>query len=414
MSSNIIEFRVPESAPPIVPASKASSFARQFVFTDKRLAELPVPARGDAIHYDKGTPLAVRITHTGKRTWLVYRRVNGRPVKLALGRVGEVLLADARREAQRVVASIAGGRDPVAERKAARAQGLTLAELWELWRKRKWSSLRPKTQQSFASNWANHIEAALGKRSVSGLGRADIQQLVDKIASKGLCATARKVRAILHVLLAEGVRLDVVPTNAATGIEAPGYLPRDRIVLGDERQRLLKAIDQAGEPWSDYFRLLMLTGVRVSALCSMAWADLDLEGAVWRVPAARSKNRQTTALPLSPDVVEILRKRLAERAGELWVFPGRSRAGHVAVPKDAWTAVLKRAGIDGLTRHDIRRSFATQMAALGASTHVIAAALGHKSTSAVRIYVHLAGEVARNAVEGAAAALTARNPAPGQ
>jgi integrase len=152
----------------------------------------------------------------------------------------------------------------------------------------------------------------------------------------------------------------------------------------------------------------MLTGVRVSALCSMAWADIDLDAAVWRVPAARSKNRQTTALPLTPDAVEILRKRLAQRAGEPWVFPGRSRAGHVAIPDHAWETLLKRADIKGLTRHDIRRSFGTQMAAMGASTHVIAAALGHQSTRAVRIYVHLAGEIARGAVDGAAAALTRR------
>jgi integrase len=408
MISNIIEYRVPESALQITPASKASSSPRRFPFTEQKLAKLPVPVRGDVICYDANSPLAVRISSTGKRTWLVYRRVNGRPAKLALGRVGEVLLADARREAQRVVASIAGGRDPVAERKAARAQGLTLAELWVQWRKRKWSSLRPKTQQSFASNWTNHIEPVLGNRAVSGLSRTDIQQLIDKIARKGLLSTARKVRAILHLLLAESVRLDIVVANAAAGIEAPSYVPRDRIVLGDERERLLQAIDQAGEPGSDYFRLLMLTGVRVSALCSMAWADLDLEAAVWRVPAARSKSRHTTALPLTSDAVGILRKRLAQRAGEPWVFPGRSQAGHVAVPKDAWAAVLERSGIEGLTRHDIRRSFGTQMAAMGASTHVIAAALGHKSTSAVRVYVHLAGEVARTAVEGAAAALTAR------
>lgn len=408
MNSNVVEFTVSKPASSPAPAGKASSFPRQFPFTKERLLALPMPVRGDVIYYDTKSPLAVRISCTGKRTYLVYRRINGRPVKLAMGSVDDILLANARNEALRVLASIKGGRDPLSERRLARAQATTLAELGAQWKARKFPAFRPKSRADFTGTWAIHIEPALGNRAVCSITRADIQRVVDRIAGTGRLGTARKVRAIMHMVLAEGVRLDIVMANAAAGVEAPAYAPRSRIVSSDERERLLQAIDQAGEPWSDYFRLLMLTGVRVSALCSMAWLDLDLEGAVWRVPAARSKNKHLTALPLAPDAVEILRKRLAQRAGEPWVFPGRSRAGHVAVPKDAWAAVLKRAGIEGLTRHDIRRSFGTQMAAMGASTHVIAAALGHKSTSAVRIYVHLAGEIARSAVEGAAAALTAR------
>lgn len=407
-TSNII--KLPRSAAVLPPLNTEASSPRRLAFTEKRLGELPVPTHGETIYYDTNSPLAVRVSYTGRRSYCVNRRIIGRPVKMGVGRVGDLLLSAARAEAHRIIASIKGGRDPLADRRAARAQGLTLAELEGNWRRRKWSSLRPKSQDSFASNWTNHIEPVLGKRAVCQLSHADIQQLVDKIAGKGLLATARKVRALIHLLLAEAMRLGVVPANAASGIEAPAYVPRDRIVLRDERERLLAAIDETGEPWSDYFQLLMLTGVRVSALCSMAWVDIDLESAVWRVPAARSKNKHLTALPLVPRAVDILRKRLAQRAGEPWVFPGRSRAGHVAVPKDAWAAVLERAGIEGLTRHDIRRSFGTQMAAMGASTHVIAAALGHKSTSAVRVYVHLAGEVARTAIEEAAAALTARKP----
>src|SRR5262249_32277339 len=157
----------------------------------------------------------------------------------------------------------------------------------------------------------------------------------------------------------------------------------------------------------DFFRLLMLTGARVSNMCSMSWSDLDLEAATWRIPAACSKSGKTTVLPLVPDAVAILRKRLAERAGEPWVFPSsRSATGHVVQPKVPWAGILKQAGITGLTRHDLRRSLATIMAGRGAGDRIIAAALGHTSLSAVKVYTHLAGESARAAMTDAASVLT--------
>ena len=307
------------------------------------------------------------------------------------------------------MAAIGGSRDPAAERRAKRVQGMTFAELWGHWQRRKWSSLRPKSREGFASCWRTHIEPALGKVAVNRTTRADLQRLIDKVAGSKP-ATARKLKGVVHMLLAEGVRLDVVAANAAAGVEAPAYVPRARIVLSHEREPLLAAIDATAEPWPNFFKLLLLTGCRVSNLCTMAWADVDLDGAVWRIPAGRSKSKRTTALPLVPDAVDILRRRLAQRTSE-WVFPSNhSRSGHVSSCREPWSQVLEHAGIEGLTRHDLRRSLATMMAAMGTGDRIIAAALGHTSLSAVKVYTHLAGEIARDAVVQAAAALTARKP----
>src|SRR5262245_12833808 len=98
MGSNVIEFPVTEAAPKTVLRAEASSFSRRFIFKEKRLLELPLPARGDVIYYETNSPLAARISHTGRRAYCLNRRINGRPVKMSLGRVGEVLLADARTE----------------------------------------------------------------------------------------------------------------------------------------------------------------------------------------------------------------------------------------------------------------------------------------------------------------------------
>ena len=350
----------------------------------------------------------MRVTPSGAKSFMVYRWINGRPVKLTLGRVGTLRLADARRSAERAVAAIADGRDPLAERQAARVQGITLTELFERWKARRWSSLRPRTQESFASLWTVHIEPALGKAAVKDLSRAKIQEFIDRLVSGDKRATARKVKALVHLLMAEAVRRDVIVANPAAEVDAPAYVARSRIVSSQELGPLMQAIDEAGEPWADFFRLKALIGARLSSMYSMAWADIDLARGTWSIPGLRNKSGKLVVLPLVPEAVEILRKRLARRAGEPWVFPGRGDEGHVTGCARAWTAVLERAGIEGLVRHDLRRTLATRMAAAGVGDRVLAAALGHTSLSAVKHYIHLAGEVARSAMSDAAAALPPR------
>jgi integrase len=407
MSSTVVALNLQGS-----PRSHAKGASdRRFVFTEARLGALqPVPGR-TIIYYDQRSPLAVRATPAGARTYLLYRWAGGRPVKLSLGRVGEVRLEDARREAQRAVATIAAGKDPAAERKAARVQGMTLDELWETWKARRWATLRENTKVGFESCWRVHIRPALGTTAVKKITRADLQRLVDRTTAQGKPGMARHIKALVHLLLVEAVRLDVVAANAGAGVQVPAYVPRGRIILSHEREPLLAAIDAAPEPWADFFNVTMLTGARVSNVCGMRWADLDLDAATWRIPAERSKSKRITVLPLIPDAVAILRRRLTYRAGEPWVFPSsRSATGHVVQPKVPWAEILKKAGIEGLTRHDLRRSLGTTMAKMGAGDRIIAAALGHVSMSAVRVYAQLAGEVARDAVAQAAAVLTARRP----
>ena len=270
-----------------------------FAFTENRLALLRATGR-DVVHYDTNSPLAVRVTPAGAKTFIVYKWIDGRPVKLRLGRVGEVLLDDARREARRAVAAIAAHRDPAAERKAARQKGMTLAELWDLWKARKWAALRPNRRRASPAAGHTHIEPALGSdgrrqahpRRPAAAGRQD--------GGEGQAGDRAQDQGHRHMLLAEAVRLDVVQANAAAGVDAPAYVARARIVLGHEREPLLQSIAEAGEPWADFFLLLMLTGVRVSNMCTMAWADIDLDGRRGASPPGAASRDRRPCCPSCP------------------------------------------------------------------------------------------------------------------
>jgi len=198
MSSNVVALNSQGS--PTSDARGASN--RRFVFTETRLAALrPVPGR-TIIYYDERSPLAVRVTPAGAKTYLLYKWVAGRPVKLGLGRVDEVKLEDAKREARVAVAAIVVGKDPVAERKAARVQGMTFDELWEAWKVQKWAALRDSTKVGFESCWRLHIQPALGTTAVK------------KIASAPTCSdssTGRRLRRLRQSARASARRLRASP-----------------------------------------------------------------------------------------------------------------------------------------------------------------------------------------------------------
>jgi integrase len=153
-------------------------------------------------------------------------------------------------------------------------------------------------------------------------------------------------------------------------------------------------------------KMLLYTGARKGSVISMRWEDIDLATAIWTIPAEASKNKTSTALPLTAPAAALLEKRLKNRAGERWVFPSRVGGGHVVGLSKAWSRVLHRASISGLRIHDIRRSVGTALARAGANPHVIAIGLGHRSIASAKAYVRLAGEDARQAWGNAVAALT--------
>jgi integrase len=125
---------------------------------------------------------------------------------------------------------------------------------------------------------------------------------------------------------------------------------------------------------------LILTGARRSEVAEIRWAEVDMAGRTWTLPASRAKNATECQIPLSDSAAEILRA-LPRIADSDLVF---TRSGRV--PIRGFHNVKTR--IDALmpagpswTLHDLRRTFASGCAKLGIAVHVVEAALNHRSGS---------------------------------
>jgi integrase len=167
-------------------------------------------------------------------------------------------------------------------------------------------------------------------------------------------------------------------------------------------------------------RLALVTGQRIGEICGALKSEIDIDKAEWLIPARRVKNRRDHSVPLSPMAVKLFEQAIDLSGESTFLFPSRPRSSlvkrqqHLAshVVGHAMHGALKDLGLidDPATPHDLRRTVASQMAAMGIGENIVARVLNHASeigktiTGAVYIRHSFAAEK-RHALEGWAARL---------
>lgn len=376
-------------------------------FTKAALNALPIPAPGERATYrDLKTPgLQVRITSTGVKTFTVFRKVNGKPERITLGRYPGLTPEQARKKAAEINAQIAKGENPAEKRRTDKAE-MTFAEFWKDYLER-YARLRkkPRTVEEDEKTYRNYL-AGLAGRKLSKIGKADCQRLHHDLAKKTSGATANRALAVLSGALS--VARDwgyLTGENPAQGVKKFKEQARDRYIQADELPGFWQALlDEPNRDLADFFMVALLTGARRSNVLAMRWEDISFDRAEWRIP--ETKNGDPLTVPLVPELVNLLGERRSTARGE-WVFPGEGKTGHLVEPKSAWRRVLERAGIEDLRLHDLRRTLGSSMAAAGVNTITTARTLGHKTLTMALRYQHLGTDPRRAAIEAGAGAILA-------
>ena len=98
--------------------------------TKRTVDSIPLPTKGYALHWDdelKG--FGLRVTSSGVKSFILQKRIHGKDHRITLGRYGEITTEQARKDAQVKAGVIAGGGDPVADKRRAALATKTLAEV---------------------------------------------------------------------------------------------------------------------------------------------------------------------------------------------------------------------------------------------------------------------------------------------
>jgi integrase len=374
-------------------------------FTKASVRNFPAPPAGRAYAYDSGQAgLALCVTANGGRTFYAAYRYSGRPVRYLLGRYPEITVEAARKLTAAALGAVAVGRDPQAERRAARHEH-TVSGLFAHWleshaklHKRTWQEDQ-RQFDTFLSAWKN--------RRLSTIRKADVQGLHARIGRDHGHYAANRLLALVRAMFNKADDIGFRGLNPARGIKKFAEQSRDRFLQPDELPAFFKALNAAPQLFQDFFMLALLTGARRSNVQAMAWADLHLDAAAWRIPETKSGEPVQVHLPAK--AVEILRRRLAEADGCPWVFPGgkKNRASHLSSPKLAWKGIVTAAGLDGLRIHDLRRTMGSWQAIAGSSLTIIGQSLGHKSQQSTAVYARLTHAPVIASVDNATTAMLA-------
>ena len=186
--------------------------------------------------------------------------------------------------------------------------------------------------------------------------------------------------------------------NPARFVEKAREEPRDRTLAESEMAALAVALEaekDASPAAVAAIRFAAVTGLRISEVIGMAWADVDFEGARVTLPTTKTGRR---VHPLSSAALAALANHPI-LAGCAFVFTtGREHVTYKTV-RACYSRAAKRAGLADLRLHDLRRTMMTAAAADGLSAHVVRDLLGHKTATMADRYVRHAGAAVRDATE---------------
>jgi integrase len=334
--------------------------------------------------YRDGGGLLLRIEPSGSRRWVLRTTVKGKRRDVGLGSARDVGLAEAREMATELRKVARAGQNPVAARREARGERLSFAAAAEAVHAQRAAGWRNgKHVDQWLASLREYAFPAIGAKPVGDIESADVLKVLAPIwLTKG--ETARRVRQRIRVVLdwavAAGHRSSNT-VNAADPVKAG--LPRQ-----SRRVRHFPAV-----PWGELPRLLarlrgmtnaeavrfalefmILTAGRTSEVLGARWTEIDVEAAIWTVPATRMKAQREHRVPLSPQALRILSEcRLLWPKSEV-VFPGRSADGTLS--NMALLMLMRRLGRTEVP-HGFRSSFRDWAADTGKNRDVAEAALAH-------------------------------------
>ncbi|PSO13759.1 integrase [Sphingobium sp. AEW010] len=269
-----------------------------------KLTATAVKAAKLAGRYGDGDGLFLLVGPTGARSWIVRVQKAGNRRDIGLGSARKVSLALARERAATVRAQIEVGIDPVAERRKAagipsfrEAAALVHAESAKGWRNDK-----------HGKQWLSSLEAycfpTIGDVSVASLDGAAVRDVLAPIwLTKG--ETARRIRqriiAIVDWSVAKGYR-DTPLAMAAIDKSLPRQKRTDKhhaampfIELPTFMEKL-RARESVGRL---ALEAVILTAARSGEVRGATWAEIDLENALWTIPAEKMKAGKEHVIPLS-------------------------------------------------------------------------------------------------------------------
>lgn len=344
--------------------------------------------------------LGVKVFPSGRKAFVLSYRVAGRKRLATIARTSEISLKSARERAGAELVGIRDGRaDPVERRREAN-EAETVDDAVDRFfdehvpERIATGRLKDRTVREYRLQADNIIRPAIGRRRVEQVRRRDIERMVRPLKP----VMRNRVLALASRLFGLFEIWDLCGSNPAKGVERAREEPRDRTLSQSEIAALGAALDaevDASPVAVAAIRLASMTGLRISEVIAMRWEDIDVEGGRVLLPTTKTGRRWQ---PLSSASLAALEAHPRINDVEYVFSTGRAHVTYKTV-HGAFGRAAKRAGLDDLRLHDLRRTLMTRAAASGINAHVLRDLLGHKTTTMADRYIRSTGNAVADATE---------------
>jgi integrase len=363
------------------------------------------PASKETRLYD-ANGLYLSIAPSGARWWRLKYYFAGRERRTGLGSYPEVTIAEARQRRDDVRRLIRDGIDPLdqkreiieAKQRERRAIFPVVAAEWlEMGKEKRWA---PVTYQKAKYVTETYLIPALRRQSVTTIQSKAAREALAKISAPAIAIKARQhLRSIVDFARAEGLRDDGKPLHLGDLIAKHQKGHVSSATKAGDLAPVVRAIDAHASPVVRAALIVcMLTAQRPMNVASAIWDEIDLDAAVWRIPADKMKMRREHRVPLSRQAVEAFRSMLPYTAGKAYVFPPLARQRSQHINRDTLSLALRDMGFQGKhAPHGFRAAFRTLgREVLNADVDVLEAHLAHEKKGDVqRAYDHATFQLKR-------------------
>jgi integrase len=415
--------------------------------SEKIVEGLPVPPKGNKLHYFSGATLqgkkapsgfAVRVTAAGTKSFVWFHRVDGTGYLETLGRWdanqggGTLTVRDAIVRADKLAKDVRNGRreDPRPERTRRLQDGDkpvdgNVSGLLDTYIARYLKAGNLRSAVMIEKQLDRLVKPKIGKVGIYELKRSHISRMLDEIADDHGPRMADLVLAYVRKAFnwyeVNGHDDDFTsPVVRGMARLKPSDRERERVLADDEIRDVWAALDTITEPacFPAYVKTLLLTATRRSAGADMS--TTELEGEIWTIPAARYKTKLDHVIPLSARSGELIAGAAPDKPAKNahFVFSTTNGAKSFAGFSKAKTALDKaiaeireregRPPMENWTLHDLRRTARTLLARAGVRDDIAERCLGHVIKGVEKVYNRYAYLEEKRAAFEALAALVSR------
>ena len=354
--------------------------------------------------------LALQVSPGGARSWILNISIGGKRREMGLGSFPGVPLADAREAAREARAKVAAGIDPILERKAARsALAAAAAAAWSFDKcarayiqamSSKWTTAH---ELAWTQSLATHASPVLGKLLVRDIALPHILEMLEPIWSVKTETAARvrgRVESVLDWAITRRYREGANPARwkglldtvlpAASRVKKVKHFPALPV---SDVAAFMAALRLESGIAAKALEFAILCASRSGEVRGATWSEIDLDAAMWTIPAERMKMDKEHRVPLSGPAVKLLKALPKGKASEP-VFPSPRGVGQLSSAGMSDLIERMNAGDDGprwvdpkdgreIVQHGFRSTF-RDWAAEQTNTprDVVEAALAHAIDSA--------------------------------